>query len=99
MDTIDRPTPLDDAARRAVKVAGTVSALLTALAGAGITLLTNEQADALTGLVGAIPGIITLVGVAMAAFGVRNLAKPQVTPVADPRDNQGNTLVPGYRTS
>jgi len=99
MDTIDRPTPLDDAARRAVKVAGTVSALLTALAGAGITLLTNEQADALTGLVGAVPGLITLVGVTMAAFGVRNIAKPQVTPVEDPRDNQGNTLVPGYRTS
>lgn len=92
MDTIDRPTPLDDAARRATKIAGTVGALLTALAGAGISLLTVEQASALTALAGAAPGLITLVGAAYAAFGTANLAKPNVTPVADPRDNQGNTL-------
>jgi hypothetical protein len=94
-----RPTPLDDAARRAVKIAGTISALLTALAGSGIAVLTAEQADALTALVGATPGLIALAGAAMAAFGTAAQAKPDVTPVDDPRDNQGNMLVPGTRRS
>lgn len=92
MDTIDRPNPLENAARRATKIAGTVGALATALAGAGISLITVEQASALTALAGAAPGLVTLVGVAWAAFGTARLAKPEVTPVADPRDNQGNTL-------
>lgn len=99
MRSEQRPTPLDDAARRAVKIAGTVSALLTALAGAGISLLTVEQADALTALVGATPGLIALAGAAMAAFGTAATAKPDVTPVDDPRDNQGNHLVPGHRAA
>lgn len=94
-----RPTPLDDAARRAVKIAGTISALLTALAGSGIAVLTAEQADALTALVGAAPGLIALAGAAMAAFGTAAVAKPDVTPVEDPMDNQGNHLVPGPRRS
>lgn len=38
---------------------------------------------------------MTLVGVALAAFGIVKRAEPQVTPVADPRDNQGNRLVVG----
>lgn len=94
-----RPTPLDDAARRATKIAGAVSALLTALAGSGIAVLTADQADALTALVGAAPGLIALAGAAMAAFGTAATAKPDVTPVADPMDNKGNHLVPGHRAA
>lgn len=90
-----RPRPLADAAGRAVRVVGTLSALVTALAGSGIALLTVEQADAVTGLLGAVPGIITLAGVALASFGVVKEAEPQVTPVDDPMDNQGNRLVIG----
>lgn len=44
----DRPRPLARAADTAVKVVGTLSALVTALAGAGIAVLTTEQADAVT---------------------------------------------------
>lgn len=99
MDTIDRPTPLDDAARRATKIVGTLSALVTTLAGAGIAVLSAEQASALTALLGAIPGAVALVGTTIAAFRVRDIAKPDVTPVADPRDNQGNHLVPGSRVA
>jgi uncharacterized protein with von Willebrand factor type A (vWA) domain len=94
MDTIDRPAPLDAAASRTIKVVGTLSALVTALAGAGISLLSSEQVDALTALLGAVPGLVTMAGVALAAFGVVKRAKPEVTPVADPRDNAGNSLVP-----
>lgn len=94
-----RPTPLDDAASRVAKVVGTLSALVTAVSGAGIALITVEQATALTALLGAAPGIVALAGAAYAAFRVRDAAKPDVTPVADPRDNQGNALVPGHRSA
>jgi len=43
--TTERPTPLDDAASRTAKVVGTLSALVTTLAGAGIALLSAEQAS------------------------------------------------------
>jgi len=88
-----RPTPLDDAASRTVRVVGTLSALVTALAGSGIALLSAEQANALTALLGAIPGVMTLVVSALVAFGVRDRAKPEVTPVADPRADDGTSLV------
>lgn len=88
-----RPTPLDDAAGRVARVVGTVSALVTALAGSGIALLTAEQADALTGLLGAVPGVVTLAAVALASFRVRDIAKPEVTPVEDPRAADGTPLV------
>lgn len=94
-----RPTPLENAAGRTVKVVGTLSALVTALAGSGIAVLTAEQADALTAFLGAVPGLVTLVGAVLVAFGVVHRAKPEVTPVEDPRDNQGNHLVPGHRVA
>lgn len=94
-----RSTPLDDAASRTAKVVGTLSALVTALAGAGIAVLSAEQASALTALLGAIPGVVALAGTTIAAFRVRDIAKPDVTPVDDPRDNQGNHLVPGSRAA
>lgn len=88
-----RPTPLDDAASRTAKIVGTLSALVTAVAGAGIALISAEQASALTALLGAIPGAVALVGTAVAAFRVRDIAKPDVTPVEDPRANDGTALV------
>src|SRR5688500_1539218 len=71
----------------------------SALGRAGIALLSAEQASALTALLGAIPGAVALVGTTIAAFRVRTIAKPDVTPVADPRDDQGNHLVPGTRAA
>lgn len=88
-----RPAPLDEAASSVTRVIGTLSALVTALAGSGIALLNADQANALTALLGAAPGLVTLVAVALAAFGVRDRAKPQVTPVEDPRDHDGTPLV------
>ncbi len=88
-----RPAPLDEAAGRVARVVGTLSALVTALSGAGIAVLSTEQANALTALLGSIPGLVTLVAVAIAAFRVRTIAKPDVTPVEDPRANDGTPLV------
>lgn len=92
---VGRPRPLADAAGTATRVVGTLSALVTALAGAGIALLTAEQASAVTALLGAVPGGVTMIGVALASFGIVKQAEPQVTPVSDPQDNQGNRLVIG----
>jgi len=89
----ERPRPLADAASTAVKVVGTLSAFVTALAGSGIALLSAEQADALTALLGAVPGLITLVAVALAAFGIVKRTEPVVTPVKSPRDADGTPLV------
>lgn len=88
-----RPTPLDDAASRTARVVGTLSALVTALAGVGIAVLSAEQASALTAVLGAIPGVVALVGTAFAAFRVRDIAKPEVTPVEDPRADDGTPLI------
>jgi uncharacterized protein with von Willebrand factor type A (vWA) domain len=89
----ERPRPLADAASTAVKVIGTLSAFVAALAGSGIAVLSAEQADALTALLGATPGLITMVGVALASFGIVKRAEPKVTPVESPRDADGARLV------
>lgn len=88
-----RPTPLDDAASSVAKTVGTLSALVTALAGAGIALISADQASAVTALLGAVPGVVALVGTVLAAFRVRDVAKPEVTPVEDPRADDGTPLV------
>jgi uncharacterized protein with von Willebrand factor type A (vWA) domain len=96
---INRPRPLAEAADRATRVIGTLSAFVTALAGSGIAVLSADQADALTALLGAAPGVITMVGVALASFGIVKRAEPQVTPLESPMDNQGNYLVAGNRAA
>jgi hypothetical protein len=88
---IDRPTPIRDAASAVQKGLGMLGAIATAAAGYGI--ITAVQGDAVTGLLGAIPGVVTLVSNLLVAFGIVNKAEPQVTPLASPRDSQGNALV------
>lgn len=91
-----RPRPLLTIAERTVKVVGTLGALVTALAGSGIALLTQEQADALTALLGAVPGLVTGVAVLLAAFGIVKDGEREVTPTSDPmtRDENTGRLVP-----
>lgn len=85
-----RPRPLLDAASWAGKVYGISGALLTALAGYGV--LSTAQGDALVGLWGAIPGVVTLVVSVLTAFGVVRRGEPMVTPLSDPVDNEGRSL-------
>lgn len=92
LDIDERPRPLVDAATWVARVTGLVGTVVTALAGWGI--VTAAQGDAVTGLLGAIPGVVTLVATVLAAFGVVRRAEPQVTPLSDPRDNQGQALRP-----
>lgn len=89
MSLDERPRPLKDAASKLSTVLGVLGAVVTALSG---WLLTASQTDALTGLLGAIPGVFTAVVAVLAAFGVVRAGEPQVTPLSDPRDNDGKPL-------
>lgn len=89
--TPDR-NPLRSVAATVAKVTGLLATLVTALAGYGI--VTAVQGDAVTGLLGAIPGVVTLIGTVIAAFQTATKGEEQVTPVADPRANDGTPLVP-----
>lgn len=87
---LNRPRPLRDAAARLSKLLGVAGALVTALVGWGI--LTATQGDAVTGLLGAIPGIVTAVTSALTAFNIVRQAEPLVTPMSDPRDDTGTPM-------
>ncbi|HEV2784705.1 MAG TPA: hypothetical protein VGX25_35420 [Actinophytocola sp.] len=93
----DRPQPLRDAASQLTRVVGVLGSLVAALAGFGI--LTVAQQDAIVGLLGAIPGLVTLVTSVLVAFGIVRQAEPVVTPLADPRDAQMRPLIYGPSVS
>lgn len=88
----ERPRPLQDAASRIRLTLGILGTITSALVGFGV--LSVVQGDALTGLWGALLGLVTPVFVILAAFGVVRAGEPQVTPLSDPRDNDGNKLTP-----
>lgn len=90
---VDRPVPLRDAFKSVGSAIAFSGSLLAALVGWGV--ISASQGDAVSGLLGAIPGVVSLVTALLAAFGVVVRAEPQVTPSADPAtvDPFGN-LVP-----
>jgi hypothetical protein len=71
-------------------IVGGVTALINGLLGAG--LITAGQGDAATGLIAA---AVTL----LAAFGIVVGTEKRVTPLVDPRDNDGNALTPDLPAS
>lgn len=89
---IDRPVPLRDAFKTVGSAVAWVGGVVTALAGFGI--LTVAQGDAVTGLLGAIPGVVTLATALLSAFGVVKVAEPQVTPSSAPMAEVNGELVP-----
>ncbi|WNV82204.1 hypothetical protein [Umezawaea sp. Da 62-37] len=76
-----RPRPL----RTAASWIGGVLALVSGLVGAGV--LTDTQGSATAAVINA---VLVLLG----TFGVVIATERKVTPVADPRDNDGTPLVP-----
>ena len=88
----DRPTPLRDAFRSVGALVALLGSVATALVGWGV--LSVAQADAVSGLLGAIPGVVTLVTALLAAFGVVKVGEPQVTPVDSPAMVVEGSLVP-----
>ncbi|WP_328611791.1 hypothetical protein OG943_22615 [Amycolatopsis sp. NBC_00345] len=71
-------------------IVGGVTALINGLLGAG--LVTAGQGDAATGVIAA---VVTL----LAAFGIVVGTEKRVTPLVDPRDNDGNPLTPDLPAS
>jgi hypothetical protein len=95
VDLTPRPTPVRDVAGKVATWTAGLGALVVSLVGFGV--FTLAQGDALTGLLGAIPGLVTWVMAALAAFRVAARAQPLVTPVRDPQNNAGVRLVPASR--
>jgi hypothetical protein len=77
-----RPRPLIDAFRSVGSTVALLSSVATALVGWGV--MSAAQGDASVALLGAVPGVVTLVGALLTAFGVISSAEGQVTPVSDP---------------
>lgn len=76
------PTPLRDAFKSVASARAFIGSLVTAVVGWG--LLTGVQGDAIVGLLGTLPAVITAVTALLAAFGVVTTGEPQVTPTVDP---------------
>lgn len=85
--------PIKTAADEIKKWLALATLLVGGLGGAGVNLLTDEQANALTAFLAAVPGVVGAVTVLLTAFGIVKRAEPLVTPMVDPRDNDGTQLV------
>lgn len=88
----DRPRPILDAFRSVASTVALAGSVATSLVGWGV--LTLAQGDAVSALLGAIPGAVALVTSLLAAFRVVAKAEPLVTPTADPRTDDGIALIP-----
>jgi hypothetical protein len=86
-----RPRPIHEAFKSVGGAVAFLGSLVASLAGWGI--ITATQGDAITGLLGLVPGAVTAVSVLLAAFGVVRRAEPEVTPMIDPRDDDGTPFV------
>lgn len=90
------PTPDRRPLARVGKRVGAVLAVIGAAASTLVTVgaLTADQGSALEAVAAGAAGLITAVTVALTAFGVIRKAEPLVTPVDDPRTDDGTPLVP-----
>lgn len=86
-----RPRPLAEAARDISWWLGLFSALV--VSGTSFGIITATQGDAVTGLLGLIPGAITAIVTMLSAFGVVRRGEPLVTPLSDPRDDKLRPLL------
>lgn len=94
-DLVGRPLPLRDVASHVGKWVGFLGALVTAAAGYGI--LSVALSDAVTGLLGLIPGLVTAVTSLIAAAQTARQGEALVTPLSSPVSGLGEPLFP--RTS
>lgn len=86
-----RPRPLAEAARSVSWWLGLLGAL--AVSGTTFGVITAQQGDAIAGLLGLVPGLVTAVFTALSAFGVVRRGEPLVTPLSDPRDDKLRPLL------
>lgn len=93
----DRPRPIKDAADEIKRWLALATLLVGGIGGAGVNLVTDEQANALTAALAAIPGIIGAVTVLLTAFGIVKRSEPLVTPLESPMTVDGHRLYPEGR--
>lgn len=94
IDITSRPRPIKAAADELKAWLSLATLLVGGLGGAGVNLLTDEQSDALTATLAAIPGVVGAVAVLLTAFGIRKRAEPLVTPLENPMTADGERLYP-----
>lgn len=94
MQISDRPRPIRAAADEIKRWVALATLLVGGLGGAGVNLVTDEQANALTAVLNGIPGAFGAVMVLLTAFGIVKRSEPLVTPLEDPRDREGQPLYP-----
>lgn len=88
--------PVAAAAGLSAKIWGSITALVAALAGVGV--ITADQNTALQAVIVAAGALVTAATSARAAFKVRNVSEPLVTPLVQPMDERGNELIPLHPT-
>jgi len=96
MDT-NRPRPIKAAADELKRWLSFATLIVGGLGGAGVNLVTDEQADALTATLAAVPGVVGMVAVLLAAFGIVKRSEPLVTPLENPMNADGERLYPMSR--
>lgn len=98
-----RPNPLAEAASKVgtawSAAAGVVGALvafgvLTAAQGSAISAAGDAAPATVVALGTIIAGVTPLISGIIASFRTASAAREKVTPVADPRDDHGNALIP-----
>lgn len=89
-----RPRPIKAAADELKTWLSFATLLVGGLGGAGVNLITDEQASAVTAILAGIPGAFGSVMVLLAAFGIVRRSEPLVTPLEDPRGASGERLYP-----
>ena len=85
-----RPRPIHDAATTHIQWIGAIGSTIVAAVGFG--WITLDQGDAITGLLGLIPGMLTAAATVLTAFGIVRHAEPEVTPLQSPRARDGSRL-------
>ncbi|MGW4114835.1 hypothetical protein ACWEFJ_28505 [Actinosynnema sp. NPDC004786] len=90
------PTPDRHPLARVARAVGTVRAVIAAVLAvpAVVALVGADLPAALDGVLGALLALLAAAGPLWTAISVRRRGEQLVTPVADPRDDQGRSLVP-----
>lgn len=94
MDIDTRPRPIKSAADELKKWLSLATLLVGGLGGAGVNLITDDQANAVTAILAGIPGAFGAITVLLTAFGIVRRSEPLVTPLESPRSATGERLYP-----
>jgi hypothetical protein len=97
IDITNRPRPIKRAADEIASWLSLATLLVGGLGGAGVNLITDEQASALTAVLAGIPGFVGAFAVLLAAFGIIRRSEPLVTPLENPMTADGERLYPSGR--